>query len=74
MFLDEVKATISTTPRCGVAKWLATQADLTDRELREAAGQFSVAATHRAMIARGYDLSRTTVERHIAGVCSCPGS
>lgn len=71
-FLDEVQSTIPTGPKCGVAKWLLTQGDVSDEVLREAAARFTAAATHRAMVARGFTLSRNAVERHVAGRCSCP--
>lgn len=73
-FIDEARATVVQESRCGVAKWLATQEDVTDSEIREAGVMYSAAAAHKAMVARGFRLARGSVERHLSGKCSCPVS
>lgn len=72
-FLDEARGQIPAynINRCNVHKWLQTQADLTDQELRDAAAAVSISAVMRAMQKRGYPFKRTSVERHINGECSC---
>lgn len=73
-FLDEVQAqaVAVSVVRCSVTKWLETQADLTDKGLREAAEAVNVASVHRAMQTRGYLQGRSAVERHMNGNCACP--
>lgn len=73
-FLDEVLATNPPLDNsCGVAKWLTTQADLTDADIRGAAAEVSVASVHRAILNRGYSLGFQSVQRHMDGSCGCPG-
>lgn len=74
-FLDEAKASIQNRdPRCSVTRFLLTQEDLTDADLRSASAAVSIAAAHRALQLRGFTYRRQTLERHISGSCSCPTS
>lgn len=73
-FLEEVKALEPVTIRCGVAKWLTTQTEITDDDIRQAAREVTVKSTHLALANRGFKLARNALERHLNGACSCPTS
>lgn len=74
-FLEEVQSHAPKRDlRCSVTRWLDTQTDLTDADVREAAAAVNVASVHRALQGRGFQAGRQSVERHINGSCSCPTS
>ena len=75
-FIDEARGNIAAyhLNRCSIHRWLQTQDDLTDEDLRAAAAETSVAAVMRAMQRRGFPYKRSSVERHFNRECSCTSS
>lgn len=74
-FLEEAQAQGQKTgPQCSVRKWLDSQSEVSDADLREAAREVSAAAAWRALAARGFTERRHSLERHIRGECACPSS